>query len=89
MSRCVRCGVRKGKRACPALAGPICSVCCGVHRRVDIACPESCAYLPHATREALVSVASRLGRFADLRLEWQEPAVREWLGPDASSESWE
>lgn len=45
MSKCVSCDVRKGKRACPALGGAICSQCCGEHRLVRIACPTDCAYL--------------------------------------------
>ncbi|MGH7228030.1 MAG: hypothetical protein ACREIH_02350 [Nitrospiraceae bacterium] len=45
MSKCVYCHQRKGKRACPALGGLICSQCCGEHRVVRIACPSDCIYL--------------------------------------------
>jgi hypothetical protein len=45
MSKCVYCRSRKGKRACPALGGSICSQCCGEHRTVRIACPADCVYL--------------------------------------------
>lgn len=45
MSACVHCRGRKGKRACPALAGTICSACCGEHRLVEIQCPSDCQYL--------------------------------------------
>ncbi|MEW6544516.1 MAG: hypothetical protein AB1411_13020 [Nitrospirota bacterium] len=45
MSKCVYCRSRKGKRACPALGGSICSQCCGEHRTVRIACPAGCVYL--------------------------------------------
>ncbi|MBI4401508.1 MAG: hypothetical protein HY581_07745 [Nitrospirae bacterium] len=45
MSKCVYCRQRKGKRACPALGGLICSQCCGEHRMVRIACPSDCVYL--------------------------------------------
>jgi hypothetical protein len=45
MSKCVYCKVRKGKRACPALNGLICSQCCGEHRMTRIACPSDCQYL--------------------------------------------
>ncbi len=45
MSRCVYCQQRKGKRACPALGGLICSQCCGEHRVVRVSCPADCAYL--------------------------------------------
>lgn len=45
MSKCVYCHERKGKRACPALNGLICSHCCGEHRMTRIACPSDCQYL--------------------------------------------
>ncbi|HEX8109862.1 MAG TPA: DUF1841 family protein [Kofleriaceae bacterium] len=45
MSTCTHCGQRKGKRSCPALAGAICSRCCGQHRLVEIACPSDCVHL--------------------------------------------
>ncbi len=45
MSKCVYCHQRKGKRACPALSGLICSQCCGEQRMVRITCPADCAYL--------------------------------------------
>ncbi len=45
MSKCAYCHQRKGKRACPALGGLICSQCCGEHRVVRIACPSDCVYL--------------------------------------------
>jgi hypothetical protein len=50
MAACAYCGQRKGKRACPALPGAICAVCCGTHRGVAIACPADCVYfLPGET----------------------------------------
>ena len=45
MAACVFCGRRKGKRTCPALAGSICSACCGQHRLSKIQCPSDCAHL--------------------------------------------
>jgi hypothetical protein len=45
---CVSCGKRKGKRACPALRGPICTTCCGTKRLKEIACPADCQYLASA-----------------------------------------
>jgi len=45
MNKCVYCHERKGKRACPALNGSICSQCCGEHRLSRIACPADCQYL--------------------------------------------
>lgn len=45
---CVSCGQRKGKRACPALRGLICTTCCGTKRLKEIACPADCQYLASA-----------------------------------------
>jgi hypothetical protein len=59
---CPLCGVRKARRACPALAVPgaaaalgaplgarqICPVCCGTKRLVEINCPSDCVYLATA-----------------------------------------
>ncbi len=45
MSKCAHCEQRKGKRACPALNGMICSQCCGEHRITKISCPASCVFL--------------------------------------------
>ena len=42
---CVSCNHRKGKRACPALGGLICTVCCGTKRLVEVRCPADCGYL--------------------------------------------
>jgi hypothetical protein len=45
MSKCLYCHQRKGKRACPALGGMICSQCCGTNRITNIGCPTSCVFL--------------------------------------------
>jgi len=45
---CPLCGQRKARRACPALGKPICAVCCGTKRLVEIQCPSDCAYLTTA-----------------------------------------
>jgi len=42
---CPLCRARKGRRACPAKGVEICPHCCGEKRRVEIDCPEDCAYL--------------------------------------------
>jgi hypothetical protein len=42
---CLLCNQRKGKRACPALGGQICAVCCGTKRLVEVQCPSDCGYL--------------------------------------------
>lgn len=45
---CSICQKRKARRACPALAQQICSVCCGTKRLVEITCPTDCVYLASA-----------------------------------------
>lgn len=45
MAKCVSCNSRKGKRNCPALAGLICSQCCGAKKVKEIDCPEDCFYI--------------------------------------------
>jgi hypothetical protein len=45
MGACVYCKQRKGKRACPALKGDICTSCCGSHRLKEIECPSVCSWL--------------------------------------------
>ena len=45
MSQCVYCTQRKGKRPCPAVAGLICSQCCGEYRIMRVSCPADCVYL--------------------------------------------
>jgi len=62
MSRCVYCRQRKGKRACPALGGLICSQCCGEHRMVRIACPSDCVYLDSNSAYQQKRVGDRFGQ---------------------------
>jgi hypothetical protein len=45
MEACTFCDSRKGKRFCPALDGPICSICCGRHRLSEIDCEPDCPWL--------------------------------------------
>jgi hypothetical protein len=45
---CPLCSTRKPRRHCPALGTPICPVCCGTKRRVEVACPDGCPYLAAA-----------------------------------------
>jgi hypothetical protein len=47
---CKLCGQRRAKRACPAVDGEICSICCGTQREILLACPLSCEYLREAHR---------------------------------------
>ncbi len=43
--KCLVCGLRKGKRVCPAKSGLICAQCCGQKRVIEIACPSDCPHL--------------------------------------------
>jgi hypothetical protein len=45
---CKICGKRRAKRACPAVEGDICSICCGEQREVSLSCPLECEYLQEA-----------------------------------------
>jgi hypothetical protein len=45
---CPLCQRRKARRDCPALGRPICSVCCGTKRLVEINCPDTCVHLSAA-----------------------------------------
>ena len=45
---CGICG-RKGQRLCPALAGMICTSCCGAKRGSALECPPHCIYFPFGT----------------------------------------
>ncbi len=47
---CKICGQRRAKRACPAVHGDICTVCCGTEREVSLSCPLDCDYLQDAHR---------------------------------------
>ena len=55
---CPSCGRGKAKRECPALGRSICAHCCGTKRRVDIQCPNDCAYLS-SSREHPAAVVRR------------------------------
>ncbi len=47
---CKICGKRRAKRACPAVHGEICPLCCGTEREVSLSCPLECEYLQEAHR---------------------------------------
>jgi hypothetical protein len=55
---CKICGKRRAKRACPAVHGDICPLCCGTEREVSLSCPLECEYLQEAhKREKPMDVA--------------------------------
>lgn len=45
---CKICGKRRARRACPAVHGDICTLCCGTEREVSLSCPLECPYLQDA-----------------------------------------
>lgn len=47
---CKICGKRRARRACPAVSGDICTICCGTEREVSLSCPLECEYLQEAHR---------------------------------------
>lgn len=55
---CPSCGVRKGRRTCPALNASICPTCCGTKRLTEIQCPDSCTWLA-SSREHPAAVVKK------------------------------
>src|SRR5262245_29445872 len=53
---CSLCGVRKTRRACPALGHDICAKCCGTKRLTEIACPSDCPHLAAAREHPAAAV---------------------------------
>ncbi len=47
---CKICGKRRARRACPAVHGDICTICCGTEREQSLSCPLECGYLQEAHR---------------------------------------
>lgn len=47
---CKICGKRRARRACPAVHGDICTICCGSEREVSLSCPLECEWLIEAHR---------------------------------------
>jgi hypothetical protein len=55
---CKICGKRRARRACPAVEGDICTICCGTEREVSLSCPLECEYLQEAhVHEKAVPIA--------------------------------
>jgi hypothetical protein len=72
---CKICGQRRAKRACPAVQGNICSICCGTEREVSLACPLECEYLREAhRREKPIPVDPK--DIADRDIEVSEEFIR-------------
>lgn len=77
---CPLCQKRPTKRACPALRGEICPVCCATKRLIEIHCPEDCRYLDAAHRhpaavvkrqidQDLAVLMSSIGRLSEAQLQ--------------------
>ena len=47
---CLLCNKRRARRACPAVKGGICAICCGEQREVSLTCPLDCEYLREARK---------------------------------------
>jgi hypothetical protein len=57
---CKICGRRRARRACPAVEGEICPICCGENREVTLSCPLDCPYLTEAhAREKPIPIDER------------------------------
>jgi hypothetical protein len=73
---CKICGQRRARRACPAVRGDICTICCGTEREVSLSCPLDCPYLREAhRREKPVPVEA--AAISDPDVEVSEAFVRE------------
>ncbi len=77
---CKICGKRRAKRACPAVAGDICPICCGEQREVSLSCPLDCEYLQEAhEHEKALPVAEEEISNPDIRVAEQFVAEQEEL----------
>ena len=47
---CKICETRRARRACPAVDGMICPICCGTSREVTLTCPLDCEFLQEARK---------------------------------------
>lgn len=77
---CKICGKRRAKRACPAVAGDICPICCGEQREVSLSCPLDCEYLQEAhEHEKPLPVAEEQISNPDIRVDESFVAEHEEL----------
>jgi hypothetical protein len=77
---CKICGKRRARRACPAVQGDICTICCGTEREVSLACPLECEYLREAHRhEKPVPVPAEQIANPDIQVDEQFVAAHEEL----------
>lgn len=77
---CKICGRRRAKRACPAVHGDICPICCGEQREVTLSCPLDCEYLQDAHKhEKALPVAENEISNPDIRVTEEFIAEHEEL----------
>ena len=73
---CKICGKRRARRACPAVQGDICTICCGTEREVSLSCPLECQYLQEAHRHEK-PIALSENRIPDPDIEVSEEFLHE------------
>ena len=67
---CRLCGLRRARRACPALDEQICPLCCGTKRLVEIQCTSDCAYLATAREHPPATVVRQQQRDLGLAVQF-------------------
>lgn len=73
---CKICGKRRARRACPAVHGDICTICCGTEREVSLSCPLECVYLQEAHQhEKPVPIAANQMSYPEFKVT--EEFIRE------------
>lgn len=66
---CKICGKRRARRACPAVGGDICTICCGTEREISLSCPLECEYLQEAhTHEKPVPIKDDQISYSDVKI---------------------
>ena len=66
---CKICGKRRARRACPAVEGDICTICCGTEREVSLSCPLHCEYLQDAhSHEKPVPIAEEQISYPEVKV---------------------
>jgi hypothetical protein len=77
---CKICGKRRARRACPAVRGDICTICCGSEREVSLSCPLECEYLQEAhRREKPVAISEKEPSNSDVQVTEEFLAQHEEL----------
>ncbi len=72
---CKICGKRRARRACPAVGGDICTICCGSEREVSLSCPLACEWLQEAHRHEK-PIAITADQLANVDVDVTEEFIR-------------